>query len=917
MNARLLRLAAPCLLMVGLAVPAFGDEPVPAGFTRVRTEGGITEYVLDSNGLTVLLLPDSSAPAVTFMITYRVGSRNESYGTTGATHLLEHLMFKGTPRFNKENGNGFDQMLEKTGAITNATTWMDRTNYYETVPPEHLPLAVELEADRMKNLRLREDDRRPEMTVVRNEYEIGENDPAEALEKEVWATAIMAHPYHHSTIGWESDFEKVPIAKLREFYETFYWPDNATVSIIGDFSPAAALALVKQFFGDIPRSPHPIPQVYTEEPPQTGARRVLVQRPAELGVLMVAHKAPRATHPDHAPLKVLGTILTEGRNSRLYQALTDKSLTTDVVARPYFNRDDTLFLLIAELTPDTSHDDVEHKLLAEISRIQTGGVTANEVAAAIAKLTAETAFSRDGSFAMASELNECIAVGEWPLYDQLQAKIRAVSPEDVQRVAKRWFEEDQKTTGWFVPREESAEPSADDAPSAPTSAADSPAPIVSAIAEAGPANPSVSRGTDGPTPAAAAKIASRVQRSRTAGIDLLVCPTGVKDVVMLTGRLPAFEPKDPVLTKLAAGMLDRGTKSHDASALAARLDEVGATIRFEARSGGIEFSARCLSKDLPCVIGLLAEQLREPAFPADEFEKLRTQSIAEAEQQKEETTQQAAIAFSQLAHGPGHPLYRLTPDETIARLKDVAVDDVRKLHADWFGPEACVLVAVGDVAPQAAQAEVAKAFAGWSGGRPLSTPPKSAAAAAAIERDVEIPGKESVSVMLGLPTGLTFTDRDHLPLALATNVLGHGFTSRLVGTVRDTEGLTYGIAANLIGDGTFDRTWQIRASFAPELLEQGLSATRREIQNWFATGITAEELEYRKSSMAGDHQIRMATSEGLAEVLLEVVGRGLELSWIDDYPSQIRALTLDDVHAAVRRHLNVDHIATVKAGTLK
>src|SRR3954464_14355645 len=277
------------LLAFATACSAASTAILP-GFTHVRTVQGITEYRLDANGLTVLLLPDHSAPEVTMMVTYRVGSRNESYGTTGATHLLEHLMFKGTREHNKEAANGYDQLLERTGAMTNATTSLDRTNYFETVGSQDLPMAVMLEADRMRNLRLREEDRRPEMTVVRNEYERGENNPAEALQKEMWATAYIAHPYHHTTIGWHSDFERVPIEKLREFYNTFYWPNNATVTVIGDFEPANALALVKKYFGAIPRSPKPLPQVYTDEPAQLGPRRVVVKRPGEVGVVEIAYK---------------------------------------------------------------------------------------------------------------------------------------------------------------------------------------------------------------------------------------------------------------------------------------------------------------------------------------------------------------------------------------------------------------------------------------------------------------------------------------------------------------------------------------------------------------------------------------------------------------------------------------------------
>src|SRR3954462_8188935 len=445
-------LAASLFAIASACVAA--SIPIPPGFMHVRTVQGISEYRLDSNGLTVLLLPFHSAPAVTMMVTYRVGSRNESYGTTGATHLLEHLMFKGTSEHNRDVGTGFDQLLERTGAMTNATTSQDRTNYFETTGSQDLPLSIQLEADRMRGLRLLETDRRPEMTVVRNEYERGENNPAEALEKEVWAAAYIAHPYHHSTIGWHSDFERVPIENLRQFYETFYWPDNATVTVIGDFDPANALKLLKQNYGKIPRAPHKIPDVYTEEPPQTGPRRVVAQRPGELGVVMIAQKIPPGTHPDYAPLRLLGMILSDGRNSRFYQALTDKNLTTDVEASPEFNHDPSLFFMTSQLTPGTKHQDVEDRMLKEVERVQKDGVKQDEVAAAIAKYVASTSYERDGSMNMAFALNECIAVGDWPLYYKLEEMVKTVAPQDVQRVAKKYIGKDQRTTGWYIPRNE-------------------------------------------------------------------------------------------------------------------------------------------------------------------------------------------------------------------------------------------------------------------------------------------------------------------------------------------------------------------------------------------------------------------------------------------------------------------------------
>jgi zinc protease len=443
------RLTLALILVPALAfsAPALSVE----GFSPVKSLGGIDEYRLDSNGLAVLLMPDHSAPVVTFMVTYRVGSRNEVTGTTGATHLLEHLMFKGGANYNDAKGNSVKQFLEGIGGNYNATTWLDRTNYYAEVGSEHLEGYLAIEADRMRNLWIREDDRRPEMTVVRNEFEQGENNPVEALDKEINAAAFQAHPYHHSTIGWRSDIEKVAIEKLREFYDTFYWPDNATVSVIGDFDPATALALVKKYYGAYPKAPKPIPQVYTEEPEQTGPRRVMVQRAGELGVVGIGYKSSAGSDKDYPALKVLSSILGSGKTSRFYRALTDKNLTTNVTADAGFFHDPSLLNVYAYMAPNATHEQVEKILAEEAAKVRTDGVTDAEVTTAIAKIIASVAYARDGSFAVASVLNEDIAVGDWTLYFTLPEAVKKVTAADVKRVAGLYLDPNKSTTGWFVP----------------------------------------------------------------------------------------------------------------------------------------------------------------------------------------------------------------------------------------------------------------------------------------------------------------------------------------------------------------------------------------------------------------------------------------------------------------------------------
>ena len=426
-------------------------QAAAAGYTLVKSLGGIDEYRLDSNGLTVLIVPDHSAPVVTFQVTYRVGSRNEVTGTTGATHILEHMMFKGSDAFNDPKGNSIKQFLERVGGQFNASTSVDRTNYFATVGRDDLEGYVAIEADRMRHLWLHEADRQAEMTVVRNEYERGKNDPNNALLEEVTAAAYVALPYHHPTIGWKSDIEHVPITKLRGFYDTFYWPNNATVTVVGDVESGPTLALVKKYYGKYASSPEPIPGIYTEEPPQTGARRVTVTRPGELGSVVIAHKIPNGRDADVPAFEMLDAIMSSGKGARLYRALVDQGLALSATSGTDEHRDLSLHTVYAMLAPGATHTQVEQALLKEIARIKSDGVTPEEIERVKQQYLAADAYKRDGTAAVAMELNEWIAVGDWTLYVTFPRKVEEVTPADVQRVARQYLNEDQSTVGWFVP----------------------------------------------------------------------------------------------------------------------------------------------------------------------------------------------------------------------------------------------------------------------------------------------------------------------------------------------------------------------------------------------------------------------------------------------------------------------------------
>jgi len=421
-------------------------------FNQIKKSGGITEYQHKKNGLTVLFLENHNAPVITFMVTYRVGSRNEAIGHTGSTHLLEHLMFKGSEQFNKEEGTAIWNVLQDVGAMINATTWFDRTNYFELLPKEHLPQAVKIEADRMRSAFIRDDDRKSEMTVVRNEFERGENDPWEALDKNIWATAYQAHPYHHSTIGWRSDIENVPTERLKEFYDTFYWPNNATVTVIGDFDKAKTLVLLDQKFGSISRSPHTIPEMYTTEPIQEGPRRITVKRAGEMPIIGIAHKIPEGTNKDIYALQILGRILGYGKTSRFYKRFIDTGLAADVNVWSYPLHDNGLFITYLFIAGDDSCEDVEKEILDEYAKIISDGVDVEELQRAKSQINAQTAFTRDGTYSVASNLNEAIALGDWTYYTTFLKRIKNVSLDDIRCVAKTYLKEDQSTTGFFIPK---------------------------------------------------------------------------------------------------------------------------------------------------------------------------------------------------------------------------------------------------------------------------------------------------------------------------------------------------------------------------------------------------------------------------------------------------------------------------------
>jgi zinc protease len=420
--------------------------------------------------------------------------------------------------------------------------------------------------------------------------------------------------------------------------------------------------------------------------------------------------------------------------------------------------------------------------------------------------------------------------------------------------------------------------------------------------------------------AAAANVADQSHRSQVAGIDLITYRTDVKQVVVILGSLPAgdamAEPGNIAIPTLTGMMLDRGTKSLDKFAIAERLDNVGAEITFGVGTQSLEIRAKCLKKDLPMVIGLIAAELRTPALQLAEFNKAKQQFIGALEASAQNTEARAQEAFGQATFPPGHPNRPHAVKDYEAAAKAATLDELKAFHAKYYGPAHMTLVVVGDVDAPGTQAELGKQFSGWTGGQDYVRPAAPAVLKAAREVSVPLTDKPSVSVIIGQPSGLRYKDPDALPLRVGTAIFGSGFTGRLMGIVRDKEGLTYNIGATVADDSIVDGRWDISASFAPALLDKGIASTRRELDRWWKDGVTDRELAVRKQGLIGGYLVGLSTTGGLANAILTDVQRGYDVNRIEEYPEAIKALTRDQVNSAIKNHINPSVMVLVKAGSV-
>ncbi len=417
-----------------------------------------------------------------------------------------------------------------------------------------------------------------------------------------------------------------------------------------------------------------------------------------------------------------------------------------------------------------------------------------------------------------------------------------------------------------------------------------------------------------------AGVADNAVRQSINGIDVVALKTGVKDVVTIRGTFPAGDSRSPesnsALADLTAGMLDKGTTRHDKFAIAKLLGDAGATITFSTNAAALQVNAKCLRQDLPMVLGLLAEQLRSPAFAPEEFAKLQRQVVGQMRRNLEDPDFRAGTVFNNALYPLGHPNREANTDLFLADVQKATLDDVKAFYRQYYGPNGLRLVIVGDVDPAVVTAGITETFAGWTGGvAPLKTA-KAGQVDAARDQNVFMADKASVAVYWGQATQLRYGDADALPLRLGTMVLGSGFTGRLMANVRDKEGLTYGIYSAVTSDTWADGDWRIGAQFAPELLEKGLASTQRQLAGWYQDGVTDTELKRVKGDLVGSYKIGLSTTGGMANTIINTLNRDLPLTFVDEFGGKVNAITAADVNRVIKQHLDPEKMVLVKAGTV-
>ncbi|QJW90471.1 insulinase family protein [Spirosoma taeanense] len=904
-------LLAAALLLGGLnlAPAQTNSAALPEGVTKVTSVEGITEYQL-KNGLRVLLFPDPSKPTVTVNITYLVGSRHEGLGESGMAHLLEHMVFKGSTKH-----KNILQELTEHGTWPNGTTWYDRTNYFETfsATDENLKWALDLESDRMVNSFIDKKDLETEFTVVRNEFEIGENSPQWTLEKRVLSASYLWHNYGRSTIGSKEDIERVPIENLKAFYQKYYQPDNAVLLVAGKFDERKTLDLVSQYFGPIARPSRQLPKTYTVEPTQDGERHTTLRRVGDTQGVAAAYHTPAGSHPDYAVIDVLMDVLTNEPSGRLYKALIENKKAALQYGWTPALHDPGFAYFYAELRKEQSLDSARAVLLATLDELRQKAPTAEEVERAKTKLLKDIDLLFKNTDRVGLQLSEWIAAGDWRLVFLYRDAIRKAQPVDVQRVAAAYFKPSNRTVGVFIPDQK---PDRADIPDTPDIAAlvkDYKGETAVAAGEAFDVSP--------------ANIDARTKRGAEAnGLKYALLPKSTRgNSVNMQIRLRYGDEKSlmnqTLASRFAAQMLERGSKTRSFQQIKDELDKLKARVQVYGYGQSATVRIEAEKDKLPAVVKVVSDYLKNPAFPQAEFDKLKQERLAQIESQKQEPQ---AIAWNTLSrlmepYPKGHPLATMTFDEEIDAINKLSLNDVKDFHKNFYGAQDATVAVVGAFDEGIMRKLVKDEFGKWKAAKLFVRIPRTLFSDVKTQTQaIQTNDKTSAVFAGGMQVPLRDDDPDYPAFALANYILGEGMlNSRLATRIRTKDGISYGVGSYIWADDN-DRVggFGSYAIYNPENAEKFDNAFREEVQKMVKDGVTAEEVKAAKSAILQEKQLERSQDGMLASKWVQYLTRkeGRSFMYDADFDKKLESLTPDQVNAALKKYLDYGKLTMVKAG---
>lgn len=895
---------ALCLALSTLAV-ASSDR-----ITHVTTVEGISEYRLD-NGLRILLMPDQSRPTATINITYFVGSKHESYGETGMAHLLEHMLFYGTPTHQDIKAE-----ISERGGFANGTTWYERTNYFQTLPAgeDNLEWAIRMEADRMVNSIVDADDLASEMTVVRNEFEMGESNPFSVLLQRTMSTAYLWHGYGRSTIGARTDIENVPIERLHSFYRRYYQPDNAVLILSGNIEHEHALGLVERYFGAIPAPERSGDMIlwptYTRDPVQDGERSVTVRRSGTVRALMAAFHVPAAAHEDFAAIEVLAHLIGDMPSGRLQTTLIDTELATQVAAFSVRLPEPSILMLFAQSRDGQDLDEVEQAMLRTLDDLADQPPTEEEVRRAINSLTRNMEMTLNDSGRVGIQLSEWAAAGDWRLMFLHRDRLEQVTVDDVIRVADHYLRRDNRTIGRFIPE---SRPRRSEIPEAPA--------LEPLLAGYAGREDRVAGESFDPSPENIEQRLIRFELANGTRVALLPKQTRGQrvfgQITMRTGTLDSLRGLGNIPS--ATGfMLVRGSENYSRQEISDRIDELRSSLNI---GGASQINARMETQreQLMPLLELTEEVLRRPTFPERELNEMKRQFLTGLDQQRDDP---GSVANQLLGRhfntvDPDHPDYVADWDERAARIEAVEREQLIAFHASHygFGPAATISF-VGDFDPDELRAALESHFGDWNTATPFERIERSIEPVETAALTAQLDDKAN-AVLIGRYTfAMNDAHPDYPALNLAGHLIGGGFlSSRLANRIRDAEGLSYGVGGGFSASALDEiGSFQAFAMFAPENRDRLVEVLFEELNLVIEQGFEAEEVETGRRGLLQQRELQRSNDGSLVGTINSNLYLDRDMFHQQRFEAALIALDADAVNAAVRRHFDPARISTAVAG---